>query len=153
VARIRDLGRRSLAAGLLAVVFMATPSLTSASFAATTDQKGLLTLTNADRDSHHRHDLKLDDALSRYATAHSREMANHRSLFHTSNLAGKLHGIHWRVAGENVGFTSGTLDDMETSFMHSPEHKKNILNGSFDHAAIGVVDKNGGLWITVIFYG
>ena len=37
--------------------------------------------------------------------------------------------------------------------MASKVHRENILRSSFDHTAIGMVRRNGSLWVTVIFYG
>jgi uncharacterized protein YkwD len=47
----------------------------------------------------------------------------------------------------------GSLDSLESAFMQSKEHRKNILRPQFDHAAIGVVHGGDTLWVTVIFYG
>ena len=37
--------------------------------------------------------------------------------------------------------------------MASRPHRRNILREAFDHTAIGVVESDGKLWVTVIFYG
>jgi uncharacterized protein YkwD len=46
-----------------------------------------------------------------------------------------------------------TLDGLESAFMRSTSHRRNILRTGFDHAAVGVIRSNGSFWVTVIFYG
>jgi uncharacterized protein YkwD len=112
----------------------------------------MVPLINDDRAAKDRPALKLDLELSRYARKHSQDMADAGVLFHTSDLAAKLKGKHWSIAGENVGMAPDlrTLEDM---FMASAPHRRNILNREFDHVAVGVVESDGYVWVTVIFYG
>jgi uncharacterized protein YkwD len=79
-------------------------------------------------------------------------MADAGYLFHSEDLAAELEGLDWSMGGENVGVGS-SLTDLQDAFMHSKDHRKNILNKVFDHAAVGVVKSDGSLWVTVIFYG
>lgn len=120
--------------------------------AAKKPQKELLALTNEARSEHGKSDLALNARLSRYATKHSRAMAHKGYLFHSANLAAKLKGLEWSMGGENVGVAS-SLTDVQAAFMVSKDHRKNILQKVFDHAAIGVVESDGVIWVTVIFYG
>jgi uncharacterized protein YkwD len=112
----------------------------------------MLQLTNEDRADRDRKALKLDEKISRYATRHSREMAEAGYLFHSDDLTDVLDGVEWSMGGENVGVGS-SLTDLEAAFMASKVHRKNILQRGFDHAAFGVVKSDGSLWVTVIFYG
>lgn len=114
----------------------------------------LLVLTNADRAAGGRVELALEDRLSRYATLHSRRMARFGYLFHSGDrqLRGALEGSNWSVAGENVG-VGETLAGVQDAFMASGPHRRNILGGAYDHAAIGVVESGGLVWVTVVFYG
>jgi uncharacterized protein YkwD len=109
-------------------------------------------LTNDDREARHRHDLELNGRLSRYAKRHSRAMAERGELFHTPNLAEKLSGLNWTIGGENVGM-GPDLPSLESAFMASTPHRKNILRRGFDDAAVGVYESDGSFWVTVIFYG
>jgi uncharacterized protein YkwD len=79
-------------------------------------------------------------------------MAEAGQLFHTKDVAGKLGQRDWSMWGENVGYAS-SLTDVQAAFMGSTPHRKNILRSGFDHTAIGVVESDGNLWVTVIFYG
>jgi uncharacterized protein YkwD len=120
--------------------------------AAASRKEQMLALTNEARADHGKKALAMNAKVSRYATKHSREMAQAGYPFHTEDLADKLKGLDWSVGGENVGVGS-SLIDLQSAFMQSKVHRKNILRGTFDHAAIGVVESDGSLWVTVIFYG
>ncbi len=117
-------------------------------------QDDLLALTNADRAAHGLQGLEADDRLSRYAARHSRRMATLGWIFHSRDdqLRAALDGSGWLVAGENVGVET-TLESLQRAFMDSSPHRHNVLDGSFNHAAIGIVESDGVLWVTVIFYG
>lgn len=112
----------------------------------------LLALTNDARAEHGRSALALNAKLSRYAQAHSRQMAEEGRLFHSEDLAAVLDGLDWSVGGENVGVGS-SLTDLQDAFLASKPHRRNILRKAYDHAAIGIVKSDGNLWVTVIFYG
>ena len=79
-------------------------------------------------------------------------MAERGELFHTANLAAKLDGVAWTIGGENVGMGL-SLRSLQNTFMASKPHRRNILREGFDHTAIGIVESDGSLWVTVIFYG
>jgi uncharacterized protein YkwD len=115
-------------------------------------QEEMLSLTNDARSHHRKSDLALDAQLSRYASKHSRAMAREGTLFHTADLASKLKGLDWSMGGENVGVGS-SIEDVQAAFMASKDHRGNILQKAYDHAAIGIVESDGVIWVTVIFYG
>ena len=112
----------------------------------------LLQLTNEVRDHKDRGALTLDARLSRYAVRHARAMAEAGHLFHTEDLAAKLGQRDWSIGGENIG-TGSSLADVQAAFMGSTPHRRNILRTGYNHTAIGVVESDGTLWVTVIFYG
>lgn len=132
-----------------------TPAFTAVASGTRTEMRGdFLDLTNGDRARRDREALSLARALSRYATRHSRAMADRGFIFHSSedDLRAALGGTEWVVAGENVG-VGDSLDDLEDAFMASTEHRQNILARTYDHAAVGVVVQDGRVWVTVVFYG
>jgi len=116
------------------------------------DRAEMLQLTNEARERRDIDLLRLNAKLSRYAVRHSRAMAQAGELFHTADLADKLDGYRWSVGGENVGVAS-TLEDLQAAFMASKPHRSNILRKGYDFTAIGVVESDGRVWVTVIFYG
>jgi uncharacterized protein YkwD len=120
-----------------------------------TEMRGdFLDLTNEDRVDHDRRALRLARVLSRYATRHSRTMADRGFIFHSSedDLRAALEGTDWAAAGENVG-VGDSLDDLQDAFMASTVHRHNILARTYDHAAVGIVVDDGRFWVTVVFYG
>jgi uncharacterized protein YkwD len=153
----RALSRRRGPAGVALALFIVllAQGVTADRASASSDHRRrahMLSLTNDDRVQRDKATLKLNAALSRYAKRHSRQMATKGYLFHTADLASKLKGLDWSIGGENVGVGS-TLDGLESAFMKSTPHRKNILRKPFDHAAVGVIHSNGSFWVTVIFYG
>ncbi|MGZ8662644.1 MAG: CAP domain-containing protein [Actinomycetota bacterium] len=145
---------RVAASLLLAVSLLLTGFATDHARAGTAagDRGEMLQLTNDARERREIDLLRLDAKLSRYAISHSRAMADAGELFHTADLAAKLRGLRWSIGGENVG-VARSLDDLQDAFMASKPHRSNILREGYDHTAIGVVQSDGKLWVTVIFYG
>ncbi|MGH2808021.1 MAG: CAP domain-containing protein [Actinomycetota bacterium] len=94
--------------------------------------------------------LSLDPELSRAARKHTFEMVRKDLLHHTSEPALRRRVTNWSTLGENVG-VGGTVTSLHAAFMASPAHKDNILYKSFRHVGIGVVKRNGRMWVTVIF--
>jgi uncharacterized protein YkwD len=81
-------------------------------------------------------------------------MAARGSIFHTNDPVGTyLRGRRWRIWGENVGMTSGSLSEMQKMFMNSPPHRHNILDNRFRDVAVGVVRADGAFWVALFFYG
>jgi uncharacterized protein YkwD len=94
--------------------------------------------------------LQLDPELSRAARKHTQEMWKADSLHHTPSDKLRSRVTNWTVIGENVG-VGGTVSSLHDAFMNSPAHKDNILYTTFRHVGIGVAEKNGRMWVTVIF--
>jgi len=120
---------------------------------ATTLRTKMFRIMNRVRDHHGRHDLRLNLDLSGVARHHSRRMAADRILFHSSNLGSKVRQYgnpNWW--GENLA-AAGTLKRVRKLWMHSAEHRANLLSGHFDHVGVGVVKRGGFVWVTAIFYG
>jgi uncharacterized protein YkwD len=141
-------------AGLVCLGAVQGPALTAR--AAHRDEQGashMLALMNRARDRHGIHDLHMDPRLSQRVRRHSAQMARRHRLFHSRNVSRYLRGRHWRRWGENIGEVSGSLRRLEHLFLHSAPHRRNILDGGFHHAGVGVVDSKGKLWVTIVFYG
>lgn len=113
-----------------------------------------LDLTNDARSANELRALRFALRISRYATNHSRQMAERGAIFHSTSaqLQNVLQGTGWGIAGENVGVGT-SLRRVQRAFMNSAAHRENVLRPSFDHAAIGVVEQGDRFWITVVFYG
>jgi hypothetical protein len=109
----------------------------------------LAAMTNADRVSRGLRALSSASDLQGLAQQRANEMARSGTLAHTTNLGGKVSG--WQRLGENVG-RGPNLNDIETAFMNSPEHRQNILDPSFTQVGVGVTfDGKQYFFVAVIF--
>ncbi len=79
-------------------------------------------------------------------------MAAKNRLYHNPYLAKWLSGFDWNILGENVGY-GGSITSLHSAFMASPGHRANNLSKAYKRVGVGVVVKNGRIWITVIFKG
>ena len=111
-----------------------------------------LCLLNRVRARHGLPPLRMNHKLSRAARKHSRDMVRRRYFAHDS-LDGRSpfqrmratryvpRGASW-VLGENLGWGSGSLSEPKSlvrAWMHSPGHRRNILDGRFRDIGIGIV--------------
>jgi hypothetical protein len=67
-------------------------------------------------------------------------------------------GYHYQAAGENLAYGFGTSDQVMTAWMHSPEHRANILNPNYQDvgfatANIANYQGTGPATIIVAMYG
>jgi uncharacterized protein YkwD len=106
--------------------------------------------TNASRARHHVGRLDRATRLTDVATKHARAMARRGELFHSSGPS--RYGVRCWAWGENVGWTSGDVDDLQRAFMKSPTHRIHILDRDFDRVAVGAAtDDRGRLFVTLFF--
>jgi uncharacterized protein YkwD len=146
-------GAKSIVVGLwiAAVVVAAVPATAGAS-SSDDMRRGLLSLTNSARRTHGIRGLDLNWRLSRDALQHSRRMAQSRVVFHTSDLYRLIRPWNPSIWGENVGM-AGTVRRVHRMFMRSAAHRSNIFKTRFSKIGIGVIERGGRVWATVIFYG
>jgi uncharacterized protein YkwD len=109
--------------------------------------------TNMSRQRHGLRKVWLRRELQDLATRHSRAVARRGQLFHTSDPSPYLKGVRWHLWGENVGYTTGNVVDLQRAFMRSTTHRHNVLQRGFRHVAVGAVRSHGKLWVTIFFYG
>jgi uncharacterized protein YkwD len=110
-----------------------------------------LCLLNAQRGAHGVQPLSPDQRLARAATSYAHEMASRKFFSHTSPSGSTpltrikstryLSGARkWQI-GENLAWGTGpraTPRLTVSAWMHSPGHRRNILDPVFDHIGIGV---------------
>ena len=60
-------------------------------------------------------------------------------------------GARVSAFAENVGFSTEGADGVHDAWMHSPGHRANILNGSYDVVGIAAYEVNGKLYATEDF--
>lgn len=64
-------------------------------------------------------------------------------------------GFGWQLAGENIyqcepaGF--GSESAILNTWMASPSHRENLLNGAFHQAGIGIVDSQNTRTVSIVF--
>lgn len=115
--------------------------------AATNREASFLAKINNARAAHGLRPLRLSDNLSRTAKAHTHQMADAVTLFHTANFASIC---CWSAIAENVGM-GYSVKGLHRAFMHSPAHRANILDRRMRVVGIGVVSSGGQLWVTELF--
>lgn len=116
----------------------------------------LVQLINQARTGHGLAPLHQDLRLQAAARRHTTLMALQNVLSHQlpgESVLGKrleLNGAHSYVAGETAAFNR-TADAAHQSFMHSPAHRRIILDSHYDAVGIGVVERDGMVWVTEDF--
>ena len=112
-------------------------------------------LINQDRAAHGLRPLTWSSCLSRVAVSNAVRLSRQGWVppYHTNGPSLDL-GCHLgRQAGENVGYWSGGINDVQlnTLFMNSPEHRANILGPYRYVATAWAVAPNGAAYIAVEF--
>jgi uncharacterized protein YkwD len=150
--RFRQLGVTVALAAALGGLLPSPPAVAGGRY---TERHELFDRTNGSRDAYGRADVRIDRDMSRLVRRHSAWMARTGTFKHTADPAKSyLQGVQWHCWGENIAMSGGSMRDVQKAFMHSPDHKANILDPCFRHVAIGVVrDDDGTAWVTVFFYG
>ena len=117
----------------------------------------LLTATNQARAANGCAPVHLEWHLASSAQQHSDDMSEHDYFSHTSldgrTFDRRIHesGYSGEELGENIASGFGSANEVETAWMDSPAHRRNILDCSFQNVGIGY-DSQGGYW-TVDFGG
>jgi uncharacterized protein YkwD len=145
--RLGRLGTLLLSVAVALPLFAGSP----AQAVGTSPERSMKRFINTARIRHDTDRLFFRRRLVRVARSHSRAMANQGSLFHSSNLGAKM-PKGWRIVGENVG-VGYSIESLHEAFMASAPHRKNNLRPAYERIGVGVVRRDGRIWITVVFYG
>ncbi len=95
--------------------------------------------------------LLIDPELALTATAWTTRLAQTQELSHADDLSLGVRS-DWRKLGENVGVApDGQFDELFEAFVASPTHLSNMIDTSFDMIGIGVVHRDGKVWMTQRF--
>jgi uncharacterized protein YkwD len=112
-----------------------------------TTERATLCLLNQERRRAGLPDLHWNRSLSHAARQHSRSMVRRRFFSHTSSNGGdfatriRKAGYSGRAIGENIAWGAGdrgTPREIVQAWMHSPGHRRNILNPFFRRIGVGV---------------
>lgn len=94
--------------------------------------------------------LAWNEAAYAKAVAWSNHMADEGRLSHSNLAEGIPSG--WRRLGENVAY-AGSVEQAMAALAASAPHLANIVNPAFTSVAIGIVERNGRVWVTQVFIG
>jgi len=139
--------RRLIGACLLGVVW----AVGAVGHAQSTEATELMRATNGDRAQQGLGPLKWDPALARAAQRHAELMVGQGALSHQyageADLVTRVgqEGAHFRVVAENLAVAPNP-DAVEVEWMHSPLHRRNILDARLNEIGIGLVRQGGNLW-------
>jgi uncharacterized protein YkwD len=91
----------------------------------------LLSKSNHARATKSRHHVTMNDGLWKIADHYAKHLSHTDLLVHNPNLGRAVTKAcpDWTTYGENIGEAPGSNpSDMFSAYMHSPEHKANILD-------------------------
>jgi uncharacterized protein YkwD len=145
--RVRN--RHALLSLFVVAVMAASTALVGASpaSATTTREARMLVKINNARANHGLRPLTAAPDLMAAARGHTVAMAGARSLFHTASFSSLC---CWEKIGENVGY-GFTVGGLHGQFMHSAPHRANILDPRMRQVGVGIVKRDGALWVTEVF--
>jgi len=110
---------------------------------------------NAARTAHGRRPLVVAPGTTDVAHGWSCALRRAGALSHRPNLVTALvrHGsAAWRTLGENVGMSGSAYPSvLFSAYMHSPEHRANILDAGYHYVGIHTERANGVAWNTLDF--
>lgn len=107
------------------------------------EEQKMLDLVNAERLKVGVAPLKADPELMKVAKLKAEDMVKNNYFSHTSPTYGspfdmmKKFGITFQTAAENLAGNS-SVEAAHNALMQSEEHRKNILNSSYDYIGIGI---------------
>ncbi|MGB8128319.1 MAG: CAP domain-containing protein [Candidatus Angelobacter sp.] len=119
-------------------------------------EKRIFEELNRERASHGLTALQWDNLAAGAAGAHAKLMSENGKLSHQfpgeATLPARLSATHARftVSAENVAQVE-FIEDVHPALMGSPGHRANILSSSYNAVGIGVVERQGKLYVTQDF--
>ncbi|WP_049783358.1 CAP domain-containing protein [Mahella australiensis] len=135
-----------------------TPVTSDEDYALTSEENEMVGYINEERVKSGLKALAIDPELASVARLKAQDMRDKNYFSHTSPTYGspfdmmKQFGLTYRTAGENIAKNSSVLK-AHLAFMNSDGHKANILNGTFTHVGVGIVDYQGGKIVVEMFIG
>ncbi|CAF3776471.1 unnamed protein product [Rotaria socialis] len=90
--------------------------------------------------------LAASQRLRNAAQSHANHMAQTRQMSHQENVNGRgtvgervtQTGFRWSAVAENVAAGQTTINQVMTTWMNSPGHRENILNGNYKRIGVGI---------------
>ncbi len=131
---------------LVAIVFTALGGVAAVADSGAENQ--FVDLINAARQEEGASRLTVNPTLVEVARRHAGAMADAGKIFHNDQLGYQVDGHY--MMGENVG-KGGEVGPLHEAFMNSPPHRANLLNSMYDAIGVGVVDRDGTLYVVEVF--
>jgi uncharacterized protein YkwD len=153
-----------LSVGMFMNSFVARMHHSVLGYATDVQSQVLLAETNGQRLSHHESALQISQQLTAAAQAKANDMAARNYWSHVTP-DGKQPwyfmsqaGYQYQAAGENLAYGFGTSDQVITAWMHSTEHRANVLNANYQDVGFATANVanfqgTGPETITVAMYG
>jgi uncharacterized protein YkwD len=135
-----------LGAGMFLNSFITRQHHSVLGYATNVSTQVLLADTNGERTSHHQPALQLNRQLTAAAQAKANDMAKRNYWSHVTPDGKQpwsfivASGYQYEAAGENLAYGFGSSDQIITAWMHSAEHRANILNP--DYQDVGFATAN-----------
>lgn len=144
--------RLRVATILSLLVAILTVAYQSPSLATSSPEQRMASFLNQARVDAGLRPLTLSEGLSKISHRHSVAMADSGTIWHTKNLARVLRDYRWNTAGENVGY-GPSLKALNDAFMGSKPHRANVLSTRYRRMGVGVVERQGDIFVTFTFLG
>jgi uncharacterized protein YkwD len=122
----------------------------------TSEEGSLFQAVNRERQKAGLPALHWDDELATAARQHASAMAKQRSVAHTlpgePSLPGRATraGVHFSALAENIVMAQD-VDAAHEAFVHSVNHRANMLDAEMDSIGIGVVERGGQVYVVEDF--
>ncbi len=132
--------------------------LTSPAFAFDENQLELrmIELVNQERQKQGRVPYLMSHEMMRSSEEKALDMAENNYFAHTSPSGEtpfdvmRRAGVQFSTAGENIA-RGGSVESLHNALMNSSGHRANILSTSYTHIGIGIIERNGTLWVAQHF--
>jgi uncharacterized protein YkwD len=138
---------------IMVLIFLCTGALAQQAGSA---EQELFHAVNQDRRAHGLPSLQWDEALANAARTHAQRMAQQGIVSHQlpgePNLLTRARagGAHFSWISENVDEGSNAKA-IHQSFVRSPRHYGNMLDGDMDSIGIGIAERNGLMYVVEDF--
>jgi len=115
-------------------------------YATDVSSQALLASTNTERFNLGKSNLQLDPKLSSAAQAKANDMVTRNYWSHTTPDGQQpwkfiaAAGYSYQTAGENLAYGFGTSSEVLEAWMHSPEHRANVLNDTYSQVGFAVAN-------------
>lgn len=140
------------------IIFFMLSIFSVLTFGAEKYQEDILKYVNKERKNISLKPLKLNEKLNRIAIIKAKDMAEEKTLSHTSKKFGttfellKKEKIKYSAAAENIAKGHSTPEFVMERWMKSSGHRANILGENYEEIGIGrAVDSDGKLYWVQVF--